>query len=338
MTGSARELRLGSLRVSAPFGRQAAAGAAILAIFVALCEGLARIPAAGGLLPPPLIGGSHEIPARLAELDTLAAQGPVECLILGNSMVMHDISPEAISEAYRQRTGRDLRCYNAGLSGVNVVGASRMAPILIKRYHPRLIIYGTAFVDYVAGHNDALDLPWVLQQNGQPSLQGWLETSLLSYRIYLAYANPDSLDAYYAYHAALTPSGQLPLHGTEAVTRTPIDRPDLYSDMANFSISDDAKLALLRLEALRADGVALAVVEMPLPEATFDVLPRKQADHDDFVRWLTGQAGSAGVPFFPAADPTLIPMDRWHSYTYLDEKGGAIFSAWLGAQLGAVYP
>jgi hypothetical protein len=112
----------------------------------------------------------------LVLLDQFAAEGPVDCIFIGSSMVAVGIDPQVFAEAYTAQTGDPLRCFNFGQLGFTAFESAEWAEIVIRRYHPRLLIYGHSMRDYNSLAEGELaaptNNPWELYQLGEFTIEG----------------------------------------------------------------------------------------------------------------------------------------------------------------------
>jgi hypothetical protein len=333
-----RSYRLGSLSISLPGGQTILAAAAILALILGACEVGARIePVRAGLVTP-VVSGQEQIAAKLDLLDTMARQGPIDCVFVGSSMVLQDINPEVVSQASAGDGGGGLRCFNFGLSGLNVEGAARLSKILIARVHPRIIVYGTNFRDFADAFGFGMDIPWARYQLGQPSFDGWLETTSVSYRYALAYTRLDELSRSNQYGQPFSAAGYLATDDVLDVSEPPNRAANKkhYDAMKDYHISEEARQSLRSLIGLNSTGASIVIVEMPVPTSTLNFLGNPEQDYQHFADVVTQETAAQSVPFWLTLKAGMIPADGWSDYTHMNRAGGAVFSDWLGHQLAAL--
>jgi hypothetical protein len=142
-----------------------------------------------GDLPAPSIGNGYK-PADIQfyELQKYTqAEGRVDCIFLGSSMVLNGLNPKEFESGYLQETGEQIHCYNFGLQGLTAAAAGSIAEVLVKQYHPKLLIYGTQARDYDGRAEDTVintfpDTAWMRYQLGEVTLEGWLLTHSHVYR------------------------------------------------------------------------------------------------------------------------------------------------------------
>jgi len=182
-----------------PRGRLFPGGVALLGVtlfagVLLACELLCRVDAIGSRLPPPSIGcGNQQLDLKLVQLGKLAAkQGRIDCLIFGNSMVFRDLDPVQIVAAYRQQTGRSFVCFNFGIMGLSEPAAAPLASLLLDKYQPGLVIFGTSSVSMDEDVGKSLTKrirsnPWIRYHQGHFSLDGWLIEHSEAYRRYIGY-------------------------------------------------------------------------------------------------------------------------------------------------------
>jgi hypothetical protein len=123
-------------------------------------------------LTGPRIGSQHrQFEIQLARLDKLVREGePIDCIFLGNSMIWLGVDPLVTNQVFESRTGQSIHCFNFGVSALPASSAGQIATMLVEKYHPSLLIYGTFARDYAvpADAEDAYvvsDTPWLKYWN-----------------------------------------------------------------------------------------------------------------------------------------------------------------------------
>jgi hypothetical protein len=313
---------------------------ALLIVLVAPCETLSRLPRVQSLLLPPVISDSPETGMRLYDLDRYVRQaGDLDCVIVGSSIPNLGIEPETLSEAYQQETAAPLNCFNFAILGLSDRGTAALAGILLKRYHPRLIVYGVSVHDFGNGLNFDMDNPWARYETGSPDPQGWLESTFLSYRYYLTYSlslTSSNAAPLLRHQERISPSGQFRSGRTVDVSQFP-DR-DLFShqwkDYGRLQPRTADMSGLADLLRMNGPDVQVIIVEMPISDYGKQYLPDGEKDYQAYQERVRILASSLGVPFIGSPDANLIPADGWYDYTHLNLRGAPVFSAWLGHMLG----
>jgi hypothetical protein len=335
----------GTLRLQRPWGQIPLITLAILFVSTTLLESAARLPSVSSSMHNPVISGDAQLGVKIGLLNDFQQEhGRVDCVFIGSSMVQHGIDPAAIGGAYRQKTGRDLNCFNLGVRGLSDTGAAALAEILIRHYHPRLIVYGTNFRDYQEGLPYDFDIPWAHYMRGQFSVQGWLESESMAYRAFQTYSDPiwTGIDWPFVrnFERDISPLGYVSLTGISRVDipPDPVIERNAYEAFRQF----DPRAALgrpelQRLLALGSDQVTLVVLEMPVPPSAIALLPRKDQDYAEFSTLLEQDVRSTGTQYWPTRDLNWMPLDVWQSTFHLNNTGAQIFSTWVGERLaGAV--
>lgn len=331
-------LRFGSLHLSCPGGRTLLISLLMLLGVAGGAEAAARSSAARAYLVTPVVSGQAQIAAKLDLLTSLEAQiGPVDCFLVGSSMVLRDIDPEVMAQTYLDRTGKRITCFNFGLSGLNIEGAARLSQILVAHHHPRLIIYGTNFRDFAEQLGFDMDIPWARYQLGQVSAEGWLETSSMSYRYALAYANQADLQTSGQYDQGYTRYGYLASDDVLDLSRPPGQAvtPKQADALAHYQVTAQMRDSLRRLLALKSTDTSLVIVEMPVPQSTLSLLGHPDQDYQEFVTAVGREAQAQDAPFWLTLKANLIPADGWRDYTHMNRAGASVFSRWLGQTLAA---
>ena len=332
-----------SFRITRRAPRTFLSALVLLAIVLALGEGAARSAFVRRNLAGPSVGGSHhQIGPKLERLDALVrAKGSPDCIFLGSSMVVRGLDPERIRAVTAQHGGRAVECFNFGLFALNASGAGVMAEILAERYHPRLLVFGTSFRDYVPELGAPVDGPWTDFRSGRFSVAGALIEHSASYRRYLTYR--DFGRARYwadwtnraAFEERVTPEGFWPRTEVERVDGPPDARlyKDMYRALGSFSMDAAERAGLRRVIDLSRRGTRVLVLEMPVPRTCLAMLPKGDADYRTFRHTLEGDAAAAGVPFWATTDLDLVPAQGWADFFHLNGRGAAAFTDWVGPRL-----
>jgi len=316
---------------------------ATVAILLAAGEAAVRTDVVRRRLAGPSVGGSHQqISPKLEMLDDITRRkGAPDCIFLGSSMVVRGLDPARIRVVTAEQGGHPLECFNFGLFALNATGAGVIAEILAARYHPRLLVYGTSFRDYVPELGAPVHGPWTDYRTGRFSLAGALIDHSALYRHYLTYRDFGRVH-YWAdrktraeFDERVTPEGFWPRHETEKVDGRPREHiyKEMYRALAAFSMDSQERAGLQRVLGLRRRGTPLLVLEMPVPPTCITMLPRGDDDYRAFLRAVEGDAAREGVPFWTTTALDLVPANGWADFFHLNQEGAAVFSDWVGRRL-----
>jgi len=341
-----------TLRLRHPRGTTLWLAALCLAVPLSVCETVARtdLPQRWGLVPS--VGSSHrqfEIALRRIEA-YVADEGRLDCVFLGSSVVHRGIDPAALGGAYRKHTGRTIRCFNFGIQGVSVATSSRLAELLARRYHPRLLVFGSTARDYspYAQHqvkSQVATVPWVRYYTGAVSPKGWLAAHSAAFRYYLTYRNWMRAD--YARAMATRAEedryttregydtrrgGRLDVRGNP----NPRTQGHYFGVLRDFTIVPEARDGLRRIARLQGSGIQVALLEMPITPTTIPFFPNGERDYAQFVDVLTTTARDTGVLLWRTFGVAPVPFDGWRDWGHLNTKGARVFSEWLGGQMAAM--
>ncbi len=335
-----------TLRLARPVGRTALLAALFVLILVGAAEFLARQPGVQERLPVPSVGSTRndfEIKVYLAD-GILDGDGRIDCLFLGSSVVWRGVNPRLFEAAYQAAGGEALRCFNFALAEITLSDAPVMAEFLIRRYEPRLLVYGLSPRDFSSNVDsgrptDPANIAWMRYQRGEPDVHGWLIDHLLSYRYYLAVHDWMAP----GFQGRLDQRRRTELELAALDGHTPSDEVfDLDGDdpwwraRKVFKDYHTAPGALARLRDLvtlpdRYPATTLVLAEIPLhPTIYTDFLPA--ADYDAQIAAIEASADAQGVPFLRSAALALPPDGVWKDSIHLNGRGTALFSAWLGEQ------
>ncbi len=322
-----------------------------LALLIALAalgggEALARAPSVQAALAPPGIGSRYpQAEVKLAALERRAAAGqPLDCLLIGSSMVNAGLDPAAIRRAYAAQTGRPLTCYNFGVNGFAAGESGLWARALVRRYGVHLLIFGHSARDYASRGGGPERPAWLRYQLGEFAPAGWLIDRSAAARAYAAYRAwprhdfPARLAEREALAAGMTGLGFTPRDGRLDASRVPgpADFPDVFEALAGYRIAGRDRAGLEALAALQAEGVQVILLEMPIPETYLTFLPDGEASYAIFTALADEVAAGSGAQAWRTRGVVDIPADGWRDYSHLNTTGAQALSAWLGERLATL--
>jgi hypothetical protein len=331
------------LRLRWPAGATIALALLFAVAGAGVCEAVARMDGVRDRLSPESVGsGQQQLDRKLVLLrDAIAGQGEVDALFLGSSQVHRAVDPSLVQGPLREASGRELRLFNFGLNGISEVGQAPVARILVRKYHPRLLLVGVSSY----GMDDRRDIkfgehleasPWFRYHSGRLDLDGWLlehSYAMRQYQGYLYWSNPDAekLEVQERAVNGMESDG----HGAFEPGRFRDVDEEAAAALSGFRVSPSHVDALDALFALRSPELEVVAIEMPVHPHVIEGYGRGAADHEAALAAIGQVAAKHGVAFwrFPADRP--IPADDWHDFVHLDRNGTAIYSEWLGERLGA---
>jgi hypothetical protein len=288
---------------------------------------------------------------QLGRLEMITAlSGPVDCLLLGNSMVWRGFDPLVSGSAFQEQTGRDLRCFNFGVDALPVSTASVLAEYLIREYRPKLLIYGTDARDFSVARNDKdttvlLDSPWIRYQMGEFNLLGWLYEKSYLYRYLETLANllrlekqwlfvnsPEALNSDSYGFTGDTDVGTFvstPPH--QNVHMGPVRY--LFEMLSDYRMLPENLEAFDKLISSGTETTSIALVVLPVPDMYMEFFTRKDQDYQMYLDKIRRSAELAHVTVWETPTYNVIPPDGWVDYSHLNIKGAHAFSRWLGERL-----
>jgi hypothetical protein len=310
---------------------------AAVALLAALLEALARSDVIRDHLLTPGFGtATRELDLQLAGLArAIRDGGPVDCVVLGSSVVMTGVDPDRVAASYRRRAGRTLHVYAFGVPALEADEAAAVARILFEDYRPRLVVYVFTTRDFF-GRNALLprprliDAPWVRYRSGEPSVTGWLVEHSVAYRQLLPYRLlmlPDSATRLgadrRAYRDGFVAFGQVS-------PDMPPQPPPAFRDLLVPPAATDFEPlhALLRL---RNASRNLLLVEMPARPSILD--ERWTRERYRVFSQVRGTAIGSGVTTLTTIGLSVIPAGGWNDAVHLNARGAAAFGGWLGEQI-----
>src|SRR5512133_731801 len=134
----AKIFKPGTLLLSRPFGNTFLLSLIIFPFLVGFSELFSRTILADPVFPPPSVGAANpEFDVKLDHLNQLIKRdGSIECLLVGSSQIDGGIDPVIIDQAYAQKTGKKITCYNIGISTVTREALGVLAQVLENTYLP----------------------------------------------------------------------------------------------------------------------------------------------------------------------------------------------------------
>jgi len=319
-----------------------------------LGEALVRVPAFQAHVVANKKGGRHrQFELQLGRLETAVARdGPIDCIILGNSMVWYGFDPQAFAQAYQRQTGREIRCFNLGVDGLPAVGAGALAPILAADYKPSLLIYGTSARDYVVSQESyyarsLLEMAWLQYRLGQFSIRGWFYDHSRLYQYSETLGHLIRFEKRYLLLIEPTASfnNRYGFYGnnreTKSVDRTPDPQsPErevqgLFEQLSDYRMLPENLTGLEQVMAQNSRGTQVLIVEMPVPPTYLHFFGNGKQDYQRFIDQVDTVVASRAIRFWPTTQLLLIPDDGWTDYSHLNVRGGQVFSRWLGEKVGS---
>jgi hypothetical protein len=336
---------MASLRLKRPAVRTLLLAAVFVITASGLTEFVLRLGPVRDVLPAPSLGSGHQnFDLKLARLDAfIKKEGGVDCIFLGPSTVNYGLDPEVVRDAYKSRTGKDLRCFNFGLAALNNVVMADLVNILIDRCHPRFILIGTFPGQERFGRNTAdllLANPWFTSRLGQKSFRGWLLEHSLAYRYFLRFRlwleHPNFSKLVNNLEARTRPDGFTWSPKAMPEIENPPDpkaEREYFRRFAHFRMSRSQLAALDRVLQAKA-RVGLAVLEMPIHPTALSFFGNGAKDYAQVVSSTRARAERAGIPFWSTAGLAL-PAHCWRDRHHLNTAGARILSLWLEPKLEA---
>ena len=282
----------------------------------------------------------------------VARNGGVDVILIGSSVVNTGIDPDIVAETYFKITGIRLRIYNFGIESLDIVPNSVYTKILVQKYHPSLIVFGTIPRDYLADDNtdvnqQFLSSPWIKYESGQWNLAGFLidQSALLSH--YLPYRNwmrSDFLDTLYRIDHRFSRTSSSG-YEAEASVVTNLDQPPdpnspdeqaTFAKYRNFKIDPTRLSYLLSILNLQKIGnTRVLVTEMPLHPTFYDYLGGILV-YQEYQNEIASAVKASGGMFFPSIGDPQIPANGRPDREHLNQFGAPVYSTYLGTHLATL--
>jgi len=312
------------------------------AVLVALLGGAeiaSRCTAVRAALHAPSVGSpSRRFELQLDSLQRYAASASPDCIVLGNSAALMGIDPDALNAGYRTRTDNGLRCFNFGVAGLTASAAAAVAPMLIDRYHPWLLLYVVSPRDLGESVDGPLlaNMSWLQYRHGKFSLSGWLTEHSAAFRYWLLYRQ--WLDPL-RWPAAASPAGTTPAGYFPVETRLPLS-PELwtftqqsYARIASQPLSQPEFDGFTGVLEVAGKGAQVVVIEAPMHPRLGRWARHSSRFHDEAIAGMRRATRQRRVTFWHAPVWRIIPSDGWADFFHLNPRGAARFSDWLGGRI-----
>lgn len=314
----------------------------ILAFVLAGGELAARSAFVRSRLGPPSVGSRARIlDLQLAKLDELTArEGGMDCIFLGNSLVLFGLDPDSFSAAYEANAGSRLRTYNFSVPGIPVSGNAALAHILVEDYRPRLLIYGVTSRDFsnIADGLAIESIPWVRHRMGVASVDGWLVEHSRAYGYFLLSASelPAATERATRSFSPHAPRGFFGFVAAAKFDAAAFARAmDLLSLVLDRGVAPAQMSALGTLLKVRDNGTQLVFLEMPVRVDLSDWSAADAARYEKLMSEVRRALRDTGAPLWSPPAARLLPADGWTDLWHLNARGAEAFSRWVGERLAA---
>lgn len=353
-----------TLKINRPRNPAIAYGAILFLLLCLLSEMLARTPSVQAQIPYQAYGINHtQLELELNTLDRFIQEnGTPDCFIFGSSQAFREVDPVAFARAYDAASGEKVTCYNFGVTGSQIWTTSILNKILIQKYHPRLVVIGTSFLDYTEGREFQIDdrfkqNDWLEYQTGQFTLGGWLTENSYAWRALtlFSYAAPYGMRYGEVLREAHKWDGEIAENGFALSDKpfnpsVPVETgfvKNLQLEFGNFGVSERNLSALEETIAFSQEaGAQVILVEMTYHPALLDLKDPKgnpRANREQILAFIEkvnarlGSIASQHEIVFLKFDPSIsLPETGWFDLYHLNRVGAEVFSQWLGGQAAQV--
>ena len=312
-----------------------------LMVFLLAGECLFRLEPIQALLPAPSIGQSNRYPEleiKLQRLNELVKSKQINCFLVGSSMVDAGLNPEILSPALADLNDKQYQCFNFGLSGAMVETSSTIVDLLVKIYSPELIILGTSAIEYDQAFTDTRDIieiPWVQQKLGHPTVEGWVIDHSFLYRYLITLQKlkqPAYKSEYDAWDRLVNP------YGFREWTNLSMNSDGLDKIMFSvFSLNPVDLDALVKITSVQNQGIDVVVVEMPVyPDFLPNYIKGGEPVYEAvFIQPVKTALLEQEVPFIRTQPviTSIVNEQGWYNINHLNIDGAKDLSSWLGQQI-----
>jgi hypothetical protein len=331
-----------TLKINLPLGQVLLQSLFWLFLFCAAIELFARTPIASAIFRYQSYGSSHpHFETQILRLKDREAQlGHIDCIFIGNSQVLYGIDPSVVEQAYLEKTGKPIHCQNFGLGGLTPISAGPLARVLIKNFHPSVIVFGTGLLDYSESSMEGTDVSimssaWVQYQLGKFSIDGWLFENSSAFRYIFGVdrflknevENQTQIDT--DGHAIFKDQSGMTIAQQMDYFDTVLEKLELTDKQIN---------GLRDLLSINASGVKVIVIESPANPEMYKSKRKARLLYPYFKSMLTTQADLGGSDVWMTQDYVNIPPEDWYDIVHLNENGSKFFSRLVGNYLATVIP
>lgn len=322
----------------------------VLALLLLATEGALRLFSGHGNPPIRSIGNFHsQFETKWFKLtDFVAANGGVDVLLMGNSIVNTGVDPAILSDRLSSDAERPLRIFNFGIEGMDLYTNAVLAELLVREFHPSAIIYFTEMREY--GPEVDTSVPdqfqtaaWFQYKLGRPSIEAWIFDHSLLMQYLLPYRNwsradfPDTILRNLYRYSETTASGYEPdrAYSRDLDVRTDPTDPEqkiLFDRYRDFTPAPDKLADLERILSLGEYGVQVLTTEMPLYPTFYDYFGGEGV-HLAFLEQVKELTKANGGVFIPRVDSDLIPRTGRADDHHLNFEGTPLFSNLLADEL-----
>lgn len=323
---------------------------AVLALLLLATEGTLHLLSGHGNPPIRSVGNFHsQFETKWFKLnDFVTANGGVDVLLMGNSIVNTGVDPAILSARLSPDAEHPLRIFNFGVEGMDLYTNALLAELLVREFHPSAIVYFTEMREY--GPEVDTSVPdqfktaaWFQYKLGHPSIEAWIFDHSLLLQFLLPYRNwsrddfPDTILRNLYRYGETTASGYEPdrAYSRDLDVRTDPTDPEqkvLFDRYRDFSPAPEKLADLERILALGDNGVRVFITEMPIYPTFYDYFGGEEV-HQAFLQQVNKVTEGNGGVFIPRVDSGLIPRTGRADDHHLNFEGAPLFSNLLADEL-----
>jgi hypothetical protein len=328
----------------------------IFIVFIIFGEAIARHKPFRVLFIAPGVASTHrQFERQLGRVRVIyEEEGKIDCIVIGSSTVWEGFNPILFQQAFKAKTGENFSCFNFGIDGLTAAGAGVVAQVLVEKYHPQLLIYGTDPRDYIYPldtweNTTIMDSPWVQYQLGKGNTLGWLyeHSALLQYQeplrqvLHLRFYR--ELRRYLDYEEEAQ-WGYLPIPEPRvSVSKPPSHYPDseyvtgYYKLLSNYQMYPVNIQGLKQVISQQRNGTQVLVLEMPVAPGYMNFFTNGDMDYEEYINRLNKYLETGRVPFLRTQASISIPIEGWTDYNHLNREGSKPFTEWLAIKVGEMF-
>ncbi len=296
----------------------------------------------GGRVGEPQFWYAPDAQRLVDDMDRLEAAGIVSDVVFtGSSMVQFGFR-SSIVEA---RLGSIEAGHNAGIpKGYTTVTRRWLLEEVMPRLQPDRVVWGLSSLDFNGGRPTPAIVRYEEARAGARGFFGWADRGLWTVSMVSRYRDllrePTFLSDLF--------DGPAPDEVEVALDdlMEPIDWPALgqtphaflaltTSLLADFHVGERHAIDFREtIETLRAQGVEVVVVLLPVSAPYVDAHPDGAAGFESFNEWLRAEVESLGVPLFDYG--RAIPEAQFLDYNHVSPAGANLLTEMLASDLEAI--
>ena len=312
-----------------------------LLIYLLILENVAKSDWIQDKYPLRRLGISHyQFEWKISNLDALVrAQGEIDCIFVGSSLVVRGIAPKVISESYKEETGKDISCFNFGVDSMKMPSAEYIIPFLYERYHPRVIVFGISPREFNREDDESFEpivgSDWFQYQLGNFSWKGLAYSNSYAYQYLITWKSKNTDDNWQLIEDIGDKMGFLGFNPLDVEFDPNLINVGIKA-LRQFKVFNRTLKKFEKILDLDGNDVEIILLEMPVTSRYTNFLKGGQKRYNRFFNQIENLAFSRGIPFIRTNNPREIPNRYFIDTHHLNLKGAVLLSNLLAEELANI--